>query len=341
MSRMVCTLVLARQKFPGAKHSLDALCTRFGVDRSQRIKHGALLDAQLLAQVYVELTGGRQIGLTLVAELVGGELPAGDRAAAAPAPIAARSSARPARMRRARRSLPATPPSWRRSRTRSGTGSRSRLDPVDLRRAARPHARREALETMMDIRVSGHQIDTGEALQTTGGSTAPRHRRQIFLPRDFRPGHLRPGPLRSQLHLRHRRPCPPGRGAQGLGRARRWRPTAFELAADRIEKQLRRYKRRLKDRHAQTAHRRSGAGGRLYRVRAAARGGGAGRHPPVDRRNQGGHSLGFGVRRGDAARSAQHQRPDVPQQRHRRLQHGLPARRRHDRLGRARARDGP
>jgi DNA polymerase-3 subunit epsilon len=69
-SRMVCTLTLARQKFPGAKHSLDALCTRFGIDRSQRIKHGALLDAQLLAQIYVELTGGRQIGLTLVTELV-------------------------------------------------------------------------------------------------------------------------------------------------------------------------------------------------------------------------------------------------------------------------------
>ena len=70
MSRMICTLVIARQKFPGAKHSLDALCSRFGVDRSQRIKHGALLDAQLLAQVYVELTGGRQIGLGLVAELI-------------------------------------------------------------------------------------------------------------------------------------------------------------------------------------------------------------------------------------------------------------------------------
>ena len=68
MTRMVDTLAIARQKFPGAKHSLDALCTRFGVDRSQRTKHGALLDAQLLAQVYVELTGGRQIGLTLVAE---------------------------------------------------------------------------------------------------------------------------------------------------------------------------------------------------------------------------------------------------------------------------------
>ncbi len=69
-TRMIDTLVLARQRFPGAKHSLDALCTRFGVDRSVRIKHGALIDAQLLAQVYVELTGGRQIGLTLVAEVI-------------------------------------------------------------------------------------------------------------------------------------------------------------------------------------------------------------------------------------------------------------------------------
>jgi DNA polymerase-3 subunit epsilon len=68
LSRMVDTLALARTKHPGAKHSLDALCTRFGVDRSQRTKHGALLDAQLLAQVYIELTGGRQIGLGLVEE---------------------------------------------------------------------------------------------------------------------------------------------------------------------------------------------------------------------------------------------------------------------------------
>ena len=68
MTRMVDTLVLARNRHPGAKHGLDALCTRFGVDRSMRVKHGALLDAQLLAQVYVELTGGRQIGLGLVAD---------------------------------------------------------------------------------------------------------------------------------------------------------------------------------------------------------------------------------------------------------------------------------
>ena len=66
MSRMVDTLTLARSRHPGAKHSLDALCTRFGVDRSHRVKHGALLDAQLLAQVYIELTGGRQIRLGLV-----------------------------------------------------------------------------------------------------------------------------------------------------------------------------------------------------------------------------------------------------------------------------------
>ncbi len=64
-SRMVDTLTLARARHPGAKHSLDALCTRYGIDRSLRIKHGALIDAQLLAQCYVELTGGRQIGLGL------------------------------------------------------------------------------------------------------------------------------------------------------------------------------------------------------------------------------------------------------------------------------------
>jgi DNA polymerase III subunit epsilon len=67
-SRMVDTLSLARTRHPGAKHSLDALCVRFGIDRSHRVKHGALIDAQLLAQIYVELTGGRQIGLGLVAD---------------------------------------------------------------------------------------------------------------------------------------------------------------------------------------------------------------------------------------------------------------------------------
>lgn len=68
MERMVDTVAIARKKHPGAKNSLDALCTRYGVDRSHRVKHGALLDAELLAQVYVELTGGRQIGLELAAD---------------------------------------------------------------------------------------------------------------------------------------------------------------------------------------------------------------------------------------------------------------------------------
>jgi|TARA_B100000378_G_scaffold240391_1_gene208686 DNA polymerase-3 subunit epsilon len=67
-ARMVDTVVLARKRHPGAKLSLDALCTRYGIDRSHRVKHGALLDAELLAQVYVELRGGRQIGLELAAD---------------------------------------------------------------------------------------------------------------------------------------------------------------------------------------------------------------------------------------------------------------------------------
>jgi DNA polymerase-3 subunit epsilon len=76
-ARIIDTLALARSKHPGAKHSLDALCTRYGVDRSHRIKHGALLDAQLLAQIYIELTGGRQIGLTLAEDVaaVSGQIP--------------------------------------------------------------------------------------------------------------------------------------------------------------------------------------------------------------------------------------------------------------------------
>ncbi len=68
--RVIDTLVISRKTFPGAKHTLDALCNRFGIDLSGRDKHGALLDAQLLANVYIELTGGRQIGLELASDLV-------------------------------------------------------------------------------------------------------------------------------------------------------------------------------------------------------------------------------------------------------------------------------
>lgn len=63
--RVTDTLLMARAKFPGSPASLDALCKRFEVDLSGRVKHGALLDCELLAEVYVELTGGRQAALVL------------------------------------------------------------------------------------------------------------------------------------------------------------------------------------------------------------------------------------------------------------------------------------
>jgi len=64
-SRAIDTVQLARRKFPGSPASLDALCKRFDIDNSARTKHGALLDAELLADVYIELIGGRQPGLSL------------------------------------------------------------------------------------------------------------------------------------------------------------------------------------------------------------------------------------------------------------------------------------
>jgi DNA polymerase III subunit epsilon len=67
-ARMVDTLLLAKARFPGLPNSLDALCRRFGIDLSARTSHNALLDCKLLAEVYVELTGGRQRGLELVEE---------------------------------------------------------------------------------------------------------------------------------------------------------------------------------------------------------------------------------------------------------------------------------
>lgn len=63
--RAIDTVMLARRKYPGAQASLDALCRRFAIDTSARDKHGALLDAQLLSKVYLELVGGREPGLAL------------------------------------------------------------------------------------------------------------------------------------------------------------------------------------------------------------------------------------------------------------------------------------
>jgi len=64
--RVVDTLLLARKRHPAGPNSLDNLCSRYGIDNSKRTKHGALLDAEILAEVYVELTGARQTRLTLV-----------------------------------------------------------------------------------------------------------------------------------------------------------------------------------------------------------------------------------------------------------------------------------
>jgi DNA polymerase III subunit epsilon len=68
LERAFDTVIMARKRFPGLKNSLDALCDRFSVDKSARTFHGALLDAQLLAEVYLELRGGRQPSLTIAAE---------------------------------------------------------------------------------------------------------------------------------------------------------------------------------------------------------------------------------------------------------------------------------
>lgn len=86
-ARVVDTLGLARRRFPGAQVSLDALCRRFGVDNSERTLHGALLDCELLAEVYLQLRGGRQPDLALVQ----------DRAEKVQTKVAARAP-RPARL---------------------------------------------------------------------------------------------------------------------------------------------------------------------------------------------------------------------------------------------------
>ena len=91
--RAIDTLLMARRKFPGAPASLDALCKRFGIDLSERTRHGALLDAGLLAQVYLELCGGRQPGLVLAVETqarFATSAPAAAERRARPAPLPSR-----------------------------------------------------------------------------------------------------------------------------------------------------------------------------------------------------------------------------------------------------------
>ena len=82
----VDTLQIARRRFPGAQNSLDALCRRFGIDNSAREKHGALLDSEILAEVYLELVGGRQpdFALSVVTTTTGGGPDEGEQGAWTP-----------------------------------------------------------------------------------------------------------------------------------------------------------------------------------------------------------------------------------------------------------------
>ena len=92
---VVDTLSIARRKHAGASNSLDALCTRYGIDSSRRTKHGALLDAEILAEVYLELTGGRQAALALQVVDISAEA---GRASAMDHPVQARPHPLPSRL---------------------------------------------------------------------------------------------------------------------------------------------------------------------------------------------------------------------------------------------------
>ena len=94
-AQAIDTLLIARKRFPGSPASLDALCRRFGVDNSSREKHGALLDSEILAEVYLELTGGRQPDFALATEAKkaeDGSAAANWRPRARPVPLATRLS---------------------------------------------------------------------------------------------------------------------------------------------------------------------------------------------------------------------------------------------------------
>ena len=97
---VIDTVMVARQKHPGARVSLDALCKHYGIDNSRRTLHGALLDSEILAEVYLELIGGKQVSLALVEDLALGQAGVGGTRPPAlprPAPLPARISAAEAR----------------------------------------------------------------------------------------------------------------------------------------------------------------------------------------------------------------------------------------------------
>jgi DNA polymerase-3 subunit epsilon len=91
--RVTDTLVLARRKHPGAPNNLDALCDRYRIDRSKRVRHGALLDAEILVEIYGELTGGRQRSLSFaMVETARGDGPVAMAKRARPVPLPQRAS---------------------------------------------------------------------------------------------------------------------------------------------------------------------------------------------------------------------------------------------------------
>jgi DNA polymerase III subunit epsilon len=88
MDRAIDTVLMARRKFPGSPASLDALCKRFDIDLSGRAKHGALIDAELLAKVYLELIGGRQPGLLAAGPVAAAKETGGPAKRASARPVA-------------------------------------------------------------------------------------------------------------------------------------------------------------------------------------------------------------------------------------------------------------
>ncbi len=94
MAQALDTLAIARKKYAGAQNSLDALCRRFGIDNANRTLHGALLDSEILAEVYLELIGGRQPDFALkVVQNTGGNTPSGDYTPPArPSPLPSRTT---------------------------------------------------------------------------------------------------------------------------------------------------------------------------------------------------------------------------------------------------------
>jgi len=122
--RFVDTLLLARRRHPNGPNSLDALCARFGIDNTARVKHGALLDAEILAEVYIELLGGRQATLALgsLGRLVSAAVEA-IRVAARPRPLAPRVTAADLDAHRAFLAGLGTKPLWARYRSAEETAA--------------------------------------------------------------------------------------------------------------------------------------------------------------------------------------------------------------------------